>query len=189
MRVRPRPREDILAPHGSRSPFDLRVLRPRSLLAPSFLETGHHRGKPVPKDQAAARPGAAGLGPEVASGVMKLARTRGGRGRCVQHAPGCLEACRASGVSSCEVILSPSEFRLSHLQGYRRWVTGLLLGPAVWPGQPRPERPPSEHLRRGLPGALPGLPVPRMRAGLGRLTARSTQKRQRPLSKLVRAPP
>lgn len=96
---------------------------------------------------------------------------------------------RRSGASSCEVILSPSEFRLSYLQGYRRWVTGLLLGPAFWPGQPRPERPPSEHLRRGLPGALPGLPVPRMRAGLGRLTARSTQKRRRPLSKLVRAPP
>lgn len=47
-----------------------------------------------------------GTGSRVAPGVTKLARTRGGRGRCVQHAPGCLEACRASGASSCEVIQS-----------------------------------------------------------------------------------
>lgn len=48
---------------------------------------------------------------------------------------------------------------------------------------------PASPYAGGLPGALPGLPVPHTRAGPGRPTARATRKRQRAPSEPVRAPP
>lgn len=158
-----------------------------------WRQEGRHRGRPVPEGQAAARPGAAGLGPVAGSGWL-LGRgevaAAWGRGGVL----GCREAC---GPAACEVILLPCRvvpFRPSEAPSLGPqapvWSRCLARTAAPRAGLLSPrEAAQRAPTRGGLPGALPGLPVPHTRAGPGRPTARATRKRQRAPSEPVRAPP
>lgn len=146
---------------------------------------GRDRGQPVRKDQAAARPGAAALGPG----------PWGGWGRRAQTAPGCLGACEVQG---CVPLQGYSLLQGLAFLTFRGAVAGSLgsrLVPLPGPDSralhgsafPQGGRPAS--MCAGAPRCLAGLPVPCTRAGPGRPTAHTTQKSWQALRGLVRAPP
>lgn len=155
---------------------------------------GRDREQPVPKDQAAARPGAAALGPG----------PRGGWGRRAQTAPGCLGAYEVQG---CVPLQGYSLLQGLAFLTFRGAVAGSLA--PVWSrclartaapctGLLFPREAAQRACTRGLPGALRGslcparepgladrLHTPRRRAG----RAHTTQKSWQALRGLVRAPP
>lgn len=154
-----------------------------------WRQEGRHRGKPVPEGQAAARPGAAGLGPVAGSGWRRC--WDAGRWRRRARLSG---GVRAGGVRGYSAALQG--FAFPTFGGAVAGSPGSRLVPLPGPdgrtsrGSAFPQRGrPASPYAGGLPGALPGLPVPHTRAGPGRPTARATRKRQRAPSEPVRAPP
>lgn len=128
-----------------------------------WRQEGRHRGKPVPEGQAAARPGAAGLGPVAGSGWRRCWDT--GRWRWRGGGAACSAVGRRAGRRPARLFCCPAGLCLSDLRRRRRWVPRLPSGPAAWPGRPHlaqvcfpPERPPSEPLRGGAPRCVAWAP-------------------------------